>query len=443
MHREIDKCRICGNHDLKSLVNLGAQRLTGVFPKSRSEVLESGPLELVKCFEGNGGEHCGLVQLRHTCSLEKMYGDNYGYRSGLNRSMVAHLKDVADKAMGWVDLREGDVILDIGSNDGTLLQSYPNGTFRRVGIDPTATIAKFGRYYPESITRICDFFSADRVKQVLGPTKAKIVTSIAMFYDLDDPCEFVRNVCEVLAPDGVWVFEQSYMPMLLEQNAYDVVCHEHLEYYGMRQIKWMLDAAGLKIVDLEQNDINGGSFKITAAHSASPHSSAFASEVVNRLLDRESKSLGLASSSYRCFEEHILRHKARLLSLLAHIRGEGKMTLGYGASTKGNVILQYCGITAEELPFIGEVNEEKFGAFTPGSLIPIIPEAQAKAMAPDYFLVLPWHFRENILQRERETLASGVKFIFPLPDIEIVSEEGGALKIERVSDDWLGTLSKQ
>jgi hypothetical protein len=333
--------------------------------------------------------------------------------------MVGHLHDKVQALRNLVELNTADVVLDIGSNDGTTLSFYPEGLIR-VGMDPTA--ARFRRFYPEGVNVIADFFSADRFKKDMGPRKAKIVTSIAMFYDLERPLEFVQQVADVLHDQGIWHFEQSYMPSMLSQTAYDTICHEHLEYYGLRQIQWMIDRCGLRIIDVELNDVNGGSFAVTVAKADSRFKPN--TEQIERIAQDEAR-LGLDTlAPFESFAHRVFAHRDDLSQLLQHLEGEGAQVLGYGASTKGNVILQFCGITTEQLPFIAEVNEDKFGCFTPGTGIPIISEREARAMKPDYFLVMPWHFRENLVAREAEFLRNGGKMIFPLPTIEVVSAAG-------------------
>ena len=411
MPTEITACRICRGKNLEPILSLGQQYLTGVFPKSANERLTCGPLELVKC---HGEEGCGLVQLRHSYESAEMYGANYGYRSSLNRSMVRHLGAKVEALRAKFPFGKGDLVLDIGSNDGTLLSFYPTDV-TSVGMDPTA--AKFRSFYKPHIQVITDFFSAETFFRRFQQ-KAKIITSIAMFYDLEEPIEFVRQIEQVLAEDGVWHFEQSYMPTMLEQNAYDTVCHEHLEYYGLRQVDWMLSRSGLKILDVELNDVNGGSFAVTAAKSASKHAQNTAA--ITALQEREENARLETLAPYKKFEERVHKHRDELLHLLDRVEKEKAMVLGYGASTKGNVILQFCGLTAERIPAIAEVNPDKFGSVTPGSNIPIISESDAHARKPDYFLVMPWHFRANLLEREAKFLARGGKMIFPLPAIEVV-----------------------
>jgi len=417
-YRAVQACRICGSPALESVFDLGTLALTGVFPKSAQadRNLTRGPLDLVKCSAGGPKAGCGLLQMRHSYSPPEMYGENYGYRSGLNRSMVEHLHAKVRGILKRVPLLAADIVLDIGSNDGTLLGAYPHPGARLIGMDPSG--AKFRRYYPAHAELVPDFFSAERFRAASGGKPARIVTSIAMFYDLESPVDFARQVADILAPDGLWVFEQSYMPTMLDTGSYDTICHEHVEYYALAQIRWILERAGLKLVDVELNDVNGGSFSITAAKAASAH--APDSQSISKLESRE-KSLGLdGARPYEVFRERALRHKRELTAFVRGVRAEGKKILGYGASTKGNVILQFCGFTAEDLPCIAEVNEDKFGAFTPQTLIPIVSERDAKAMKPDYLLVLPWHFRRNIVEREQAYLRSGGKLVFPLPEIEVV-----------------------
>jgi hypothetical protein len=408
-YTKIEDCRIGGGANLVSILNLGNQELTGVFPRSVNQHVTSGPLELVWCPES------GLVQLGHTFNSAEMYGENYGYRSGLNQSMVEHLQR---KVMGIerkFGLTPGDIVLDIGSNDCTTLKAYKSSGITRVGIDPTGE--KFRSYYPSDVKLVSDFFNAENFRSV-SQKLASVITSIAMFYDLDDPVNFAQQINEVLAPDGIWHFEQSYLPSMLRLCSYDTICHEHLEYYSLSVVQRILSAADMKIIDVEMNSVNGGSFAVTAAKKGSTRPPN--APVIEWLLEQEER-MGLGTPRpYREFEEKVFRHRKDLVRLLDKLAADGKKVFGYGASTKGNVVLQFCGITAKQVPFIAEVNKEKFGAYTPGTHIPIISEEEARAMSPDYFLVLPWHFKDGILRREQEFLSKGGKMIFPFPEIEIV-----------------------
>lgn len=409
-YREIKACRISGSGHLISVLNLGHQVLTGVFPKIPEQEITKGPLELVWCPDS------GLLQLAHSYDAAEMYGENYGYRSGLNQSMVSHLTGKVRYLERLVSLKPNDVVLDIGSNDATTLKAYQAPQIQRLGIDPTGK--KFASFYTGDIKLVPDFFSS-RAYRSVESRPARIVTSIAMFYDLDSPVDFAKEVAFVLADDGVWHFEQSYMPSMLRTSSYDTICHEHLEYYSLGVVCRILDAADLKPVDVAMNAVNGGSFAVTAAKRSnrSIHSNRV---VIDWLLEQEER-MGLGTPHpFRNFEERVYRHRDDLKRLIDSLNADGKKVLGYGASTKGNVVLQFCGLGPKDIPAIAEVNPDKFGSYTPGSLIPIISEAEAKAMQPDYFLVLPWHFKDGIVRREKVFLENGGKFIFPFPEIEIV-----------------------
>jgi len=409
-YRELQQCRVGGGDHLVSVLNLGQQTLTGVFPRSAQEPITKGPLELV------WSPVSGLVQLRHTYEQGELYGANYGYRSGLNQSMVDHLTQKVKFLEQLAAPRAGDVVLDIGSNDGTTLKAYSIAGLRRIGIDPTAE--RFRSYYPAEIRVVPDFFSARRYGSVES-RRAKIVTSIAMFYDLESPIDFVKEVAQVLDADGLWHFEQSYMPTMLRTTSYDTICHEHLEYYSLGVIAKILDAADMKVVDVVTNGINGGSFAVTAAHRSNKAVRPNLA-IIDWLLQQEER-MGLSTPKpYREFEERVFRHRQDLIRLVQALVADGKKILGYGASTKGNVLLQFCGFSPREIPAIAEVNQDKFGCMTPGTHIPIISEADARAANPDYFLVLPWHFKDGIVRRERDFILRGGKLIFPFPEIEIV-----------------------
>ena len=406
---QIARCRVCKSIGLENIVSLGSQALTGVFPRLTDGPVAKGPLTLTRCLK------CHLVQLLHSYEADELYGAHYGYRSGLNASMVAHLRHKIAALTEKFPLQTNDLVIDIGSNDGTTLGFYPENV-ERVGFDPSAE--KFREFYVPGVKLITDFFDASTFRKIFGQRKARIITSIAMFYDLEEPQKFVDDVASLLADDGIWHFEQSYLPSMLKANAYDTICHEHLEYYGLSQIKRMVEAAGLKIIDVELNGTNGGSFALTAARKKAPMPAAV--DAIAALLEQEAQMALDSSSGYRQFVRFVLKHKFDLPALLHRLKREGRKVLGYGASTKGNVLLQHCGITTHLLPSIAEVNPDKYGCKTPGSSIPIISEKEAHAMNPDYFLVLPWHFRENIIAREEAFLARGGKLIFPLPQIEIV-----------------------
>ena len=410
MTKAIHCCRVCGNAHLEQVLDLGEQMLTGVFPRTRDAQVTTGPLRLVKCMAEGG---CGLLQLAHSYDLGEMYGANYGYRSGLNASMVRHLQAKVARVLGLVALREGDLIVDVGANDGTTLGAYPESIGADLlGIDPTG--ANFRQYYKPHVDLCADFFTADSLRKVRPGKQVRVLTSFSMFYDLESPMAFMQDVHDVLADDGVWVFEQSYMPAMLDALSYDTVCHEHLEYYALKQVRWMAGRVGFTIVDVEFNDVNGGSFSITAAKSTSgmPESP----EVARILAEEQARGLDTLAP-FKDFARRTAASRDELRAFLSQAKAEGRTVAALGASTKGNVLLQYCGITADDVAEVGEVNPDKYGAMTPGTFLPIRAESEVLARGHDYHLVLPWHFRRHFLANpayEDRTL------VFPLPRLQVV-----------------------
>lgn len=408
MYTEVKACRVCGNKHLESILNLGEQALTGVFPRKASDPLAAGPLELVKCV---GDDVCGLVQLRHSYTLSEMYGENYGYRSGLNPSMVAHLKGKVSGIKSFGILEPGDLVLDIGSNDGTTLALYERDDLTLVGMDPTS--AKFRQYYKPHITAIADFFSAETFKLNFGQRKAKVVTSFSMFYDLEDPVAFVREIADILHPQGIWMLEQSYMPLMLDTNSYDTVCHEHLEYYALAQIDWIVRQCQMEIVDVEVNDVNGGSFSLTVQKKGGRLE---VRDSVEEMRAREAALQLDDLKTYAAFEERVISARNDLVAFLEQAKRSGKSVVALGASTKGNVVLQYCKVTEDLISAVGEVNPDKFGAVTPGTRLPILDEAEVLAGNPDYAVVLPWHFRKFFEGQDRY---ARLNLVYPLPKLEV------------------------
>ena len=409
-HHDITRCRACGGAELTTVFALGEQALTGVFPREPDAAITRGPLDLVRCSAPGG---CGLVQLRQSYDAREMYGEHYGYRSGLNASMVRHLQAKVQRILAMDVLRDGDAVVDIGANDGTTLGAYPPGRFRLLGVDPTGE--KFRRFYPPQVDLLADFFAGAAVRARLGQ-RARVITAFSMFYDLEDPVAFAREVAALLEPDGVFVLEQSYLPSMLRTNSFDTICHEHLEFYGLRQLAWILGQAGLQVLDVELNDVNGGSISVVAGHADGPRLPARA-RVDAVLADERAMALD-TERPYAEFRERVALAGKRLMHFLREAQARGQRVAGLGASTKGNVLLQYFGVDAALLPVIGEVNPDKFGAFTPGTRIPLAPEDEVLASHPDYLLVLPWHFKEFFLRAEK---FRGRQLVFPLPEFDIVT----------------------
>jgi hypothetical protein len=410
MFHKIEKCRICGNEHYVTVLDLGDQYLSGIFPKSVDPDMYRGPLKLVKCDETTGG--CGHVQLEHTFDLPTMYGEEYGYRSGLNASMVKHLQEKSERIKNFLDLQKRDLVIDIAGNDGTFLSFFPP-ELKLVSIDPTSK--KFSKYFKDHVDYIANFFTEKTFRKYFEEQKAKLVTSFSMFYDLEDPCQFAKEVNAILDPnEGIWVLEQSYMPEMLRVNSFDTVCHEHLSYYGMRQLKYIMDHAGLKIIDFEFNDVNGGSISLVVANKNSKYEET--TQMLNDLLQEELNLKLDTIEPWDDFSFRIEECRVKFWELIKDCEEKGLKIAALGASTKGNVTLQTWGVTPDDIKVVGEVNPDKDGSFTPGTWIPIKNE-DSVIEEYDVFVILPWHFKNFFINNLK---FKGKKLLFPLPNAEIV-----------------------
>jgi SAM-dependent methyltransferase len=409
-------CRSCGSSALTKVIDLGEQYLQGSFikPGKESPPMRKIPMWLMRC-DPTADEHaCGLLQMAHSVPPEVLYSA-YWYRSGTNQTMRDHLTGIATQAANMVGGQQARV-LDIGCNDGTLLRQYPDG-YEKYGVDPSDVSASVSG----NINVVRDFFPSTKLTSLMNGKGFDVVTSIAMFYDLEDPVEFVRHVKTVLDGKGVWIFEMSYMPSMLELNSYDTICHEHLEYYSLAVVEYILKRAGMKMIDASLNDINGGSIRCFATHAENFRYDSDKAAARLASLRKVEFDLELDTDKpYRSFQERIDKHRDELTALLNELKRKGKKIHIYGASTKGNTILQWCGIDKSIIDCAAERNPDKYGATTLGTGIPIVSEADSRAMNPDYYLVLPWHFKQEFMEREKDTLKRGVGFIFPLPVLDVV-----------------------
>ena len=415
---KIEKCRICGNRKFKEIISLGNQCLTSVYPKPESKDPSKSRLELVLCDSKNKPElECNLVQLYHNADIEEMYGTTYGYFSSISPTMVSHLEDIIKFTKRHVNLNAGDAVLDIGCNDGTLLNKYGFETkLKRYGVDPSSE--KFLHMFQKDIKVLTDFFSYNKVNEFSEGKKFKVISSIAMFYDIDDPVEFAKSIELLLDDEGFWIIEIAYLPLMMKNLAYDQIMHEHLTYLSLRQMEIIFEKSNLKVVDFSINSVNGGSILLAACKK--DFKCDINVEKIKTL--REEEKVLANFDVYKRFAERIKKHKSKLLKLLNDLKEKKSTIMGYGASTKGNVILNYCGINKKLLPEICDQNPEKPGLFTPGSRIPIVSKKEMRKKNPDYILVLIWHFRKEVIKDEIDYIKNGGNLIFHLPKIHIVNK---------------------
>jgi len=400
--KEINSCRVCGSYQLEKLFSLGELDIS-TFVNNKGENIGKAPLELVWC---NG---CTLVQLKHTAPQELLYSGHYWYRSGFNKVISDDLKEIVEVSSEMVELNERDIVLDIGANDGTLLSYYPINLIR-VGCEPATNLINLMKDNCE--IPIPAFWSYENYQDKVGNKKAKIITAIGMFYDMDDPNQFIRDAAKVLDENGIFVAQLMTSKPMLELNDLGNICHEHIEYYSYSSLKELFERNGLEIFKVEENSINGGSYRLFARH------------LKQGSIEYEEN---ITKESYLEFAKRIEKNKEDCVKLIKELIRNGKKVYGYGASTKGNTILQYYGLGDNEIKGIAEISEEKFGKYTVGTNIPIMPEETAKKDA-DYLLVLPYAFRDSFIKKEQEWLNNGGKFIFALPHVEIYGEDNGTKK---------------
>ncbi len=409
---KIDSCRLCKCNQLLPIFDFGLQALSTRFPASDEPDAEILPLDLVQC----QNIKCNLVQLTHDYDFNNLYRKGYGYRSGINKTMRNHLNEIVKQLESEVELKDNDTVLDIASNDGTLLKSYENPNINLIGIDPT--IEQYKEYYPKNKIYLSSEFFSKEIFHAISPTKyAKLISSIAVFYDVPDPNLFVSDIASILDKNGVWVMEQSYLPLLIKDLAFDSICHEHLAYYGFKQIKLAAEGADLRVFNVDTNNMNGGSIRVFLCHSNSSRISN--KNNINRIEEIELNSKIDNHSTFILFKEKIMLIGQKLIDFIKKEKNKGKRIHIYGASTKGNVLLQLFGLGNDLIDAAAERNEWKYGHRTPGTNIPIISEQESRELNPDYYLVLPWHFKEEFIKREKEFIKRGGKLIFPLPEIEI------------------------
>lgn len=408
-------CRVCDSPHLAPVLSLGDQYIAGAFaePGGQQPVQRRIPVDLVRCDVTADQHGCGLIQLRHTVPAAVLYR-SYWYRSGVNRTMTENLHGIARAAEEHVTLSPGDVVLDIGCNDGTLLDGYATPQLNHLGFDPSDV----SRHAVEKgYDVINDFYSFAAFRARYPDRKAKVITTIAMFYDLEEPQAIVHDVAEALADGGVWVMELHYLPAMLARNSFDAIVHEHLEYYSLAVLEYMLGAEGLQVFHAEENDINGGSIRLFINRGGRPDGDA---ESLQALRIREFELALDSPEPYDRFAGASEKVRDDLTALCRRLQGEGRTIHVYGASTKGNTILQYCGLDRSVIPYAADRNPDKWGSETIGTGIPIIGEEESRGMQPDYYLALPWHFLDEFVEREQEFLARGGRFIVPLPEVRLV-----------------------
>lgn len=408
----INTCRLCKKNNLTDVIELGQQYITSRFPVYGDFSTPKTEITLCLCTS------CELLQLKQSTNQSELYEHEYGYMSGISNTMRAHLKQYQEEIVSHIhDLQPGDVVIDIGSNDSTMLQLYP-ANIRRIGVDPTGK--QFAHLYGD-IELLPTYFTRENVVNRFGDIKCKSISSISMFYDLPDPVQFAKDIYSLLDDNGIWTCEQSYMPTMLERNSIDTICHEHLEYYSLKQVHQIASEAGFKIFNVSFNECNGGSFRVYFAKMESTQYTE-CTALISKIFEKE-RSLNLGNpETYSNFVDGCSAEINKLKTIINTVNQNGEKVYIYGASTKGNCLLQFADIGESLIPYAVERNLNKVGKMT-NTGIQIISEETMRQNPPKFLLVLPWHFRDEIIKREDEYLEAGGQLIFPFPQLEIYSKK--------------------
>ena len=410
--KSISRCRVCENMNLKKILSLGDQHLVDFVENNHDEKLIA-PLELVLCNKNNGG--CGLLQLYHTVPADLLYR-RFWYKSGVNQTIRNDLENIVRNAEKRISLIDQDFVIDIGANDGTLLRFYTNRALNLIGFEPAKNLIDEAK--KENTEIINNYFNSNDFIQKFGSKKAKIITSISMFYDLDNPGNFVDDISKILDDDGIWIVQMNYLVTMLENNAFDNIVHEHLEYYSLQSLEFLLQKHDLEVFDIEFNNINGGSMRTYIKRIDCKKFPV--SENVQKTRNYE-KNLGLDTEKpYVDFATRIQKLKNETVSLIQNEVKNGQKIHVYGASTRGNTLLQYYELNSSLVQAASERNPDKWEKHTVGTNIVIISEEESRKAKPDYYLILPWYFLDEFLEREKPFLLQGGKFIVPLPELKII-----------------------
>ena len=405
---KLKKCRNCQGKKLSKLFSLGKLSYTGKFPKNINTNIKKTELTLVMC------NKCSLVQLNNNYNLKYLYGPDYGYRTGINKTMTEHMKNIMKNLTRKINLKKGDCVLDIASNDGTLLNFFDKKLVK-FGVDPL--VNKYSKFYRKIDYKISDFFYAEKIIKKLPNKKFKVITALSVFYDINDPNLFFKDINKILDDNGIFLIEHADLMSIVKQKMFDTICQEHLTYYSNKIIINMVKNNNLRVFDLRTNNINGGSTQYFICKNNAKFKTNY--KTINKFVKKENIMRLTNKKTFLRFFNHINKMKRSTKKYIDKIVSQNKIIHGYGASTKGNVLLQYFGINRKHIKYIADRNPKKDNHFTPGTKIKIITESKSRRLKPNFYFVLPWHFKKEILNRERNLIKKGSKFIFPLPTFKV------------------------
>ena len=411
------KCRNCKKKSFSLISKIGDQPISSIFLEKK-RYIKNYSLNLFEC------NYCKLIQLSKIPGLQDMYGSTYGYKTSISGLMVKHLKNKFNRIKKLKILQQNPNILDIGSNDGTFLNFFAKQNYNNLyGIDPSAL--KFKSYHNKKIKLITNFFSKEKINQKYGQIKFDLITSFAMFYDVSDPNLFCKQIASLLNKNGIWVLELSYWPMLIENMTYDQICHEHIAHYSLTVLKKIFEKNSLSINNFSFNEINGGSIEIICSKKKSKHK--IEKDKISNQIAYESK---INLKTYKNLDIRIKNTSTVLKNYLENLKKGKNLVIGYGAATKGNIVLNQIGADKNLIPFIADSNPEKHGHYTPGTNIKIISKKEMRKRKPTYLLVFIWSFRKEVVKQELSFIKKGGKLIFHLPTFHIVDKNNYKIYLE-------------
>ena len=399
-NKKIKHCLLCKNKYLKNIFSLGNFFVSNFVGKDKIKKGIKAPLNLLHC------KRCSLIQLSHIAPQEIMYKRFYWYRSGVTKTMKDGLHNLYKESLKYVKLKKNDVVLDIGANDGTLLGFYKDKKIVTIGCEPAENLKKYLKKKCDYV--INDFWNKKNLNKVLNKNnlnKPKIITAIGMFYDLEKPNEFIKDAADSLADDGIFIAQLMCLKSMIDKNDVGNICHEHIEFYSLKSLKYLFENNGLEIFKIDENDINGGSYRI--------YCRKYTKGSIKLKNENELKMM-------KNFVKRVKINKKKIINFIIREKKKNKKIFLYGASTKGNTVLQYYGLDKKHIKYAAERSPEKWGKYTIGSGIEIISEKKARMLKPDYFFVTPWGFIEEFKKREVNWLKNGGKFIVPFPKLKII-----------------------
>lgn len=406
---KLTNCRICSSPDLSNVLDLGEMPLANEFLDSPTEEEKEYPLRVVWC------QNCGLMQIDEVVPPEELFSE-YVYVSGTSERLQNHFNNLVSEIDELYSTLNGRKVLDIGSNDGTLLKGFENHDYDVIGVEPASNIAEIAR--ENGVETINEFFNEEvafRIQKNYG--RRDVITATNVFAHTHNVHSFLKGVSKLLADDGIFVIEVPYLVDLLENVEFDTIYHEHLSYFAVRPLKTLLEKHGFKILNIKRIDIHGGSIRLYSTKDSSwQNANSSAKKLIRIEMEKGLDEL----ATYKSFAHRVERLKTSLLDLLSKLKGSGHTIAGYGAAAKGNTLLNYYSIGQEMLEYIADQNTLKQGLYTPGTHVKVVSPNRIYQDTPDEIVILAWNFAEEIMKQQSDFKEMGGRFVLPVPEVRVI-----------------------